>query len=97
MNKEKKKGKEKNRNYTLLPMQISAVSILNFTHSRYSFVCFKTMNATLIHCEKKIVCMYYAFEIFYDFEIFFEILCTSPGVGVSVHIYVKVFSMAYIF
>ena len=24
-------------------------------------------------------------------------LCTTPGVGVSVHIYVKVFSMAYIF
>ena len=59
----KKKKKKKKRNYAVLPMQISAVSILNFTHGHYSFSCFKTMNVMLIYCEKK-VCMYYAFEYF---------------------------------
>ena len=66
MNKEKKGERKKIRNYAVLPMQISAVSILNFTHSRYSFSCFKTMNVMLIHREKKIVCMYYALGYFFS-------------------------------
>ena len=44
--------KEEMRNNAVLPMQIGAVIILNFTHSRCPFSCFKTMNAMTIHCEK---------------------------------------------
>ena len=78
MDKEKKGKEKKSRKYAVLPMQISAVSILNFTHSRYSFSCFKTMSVMLIHCEKKkqYVCIMLLSIILAEFTYVISIPCS---------------------